>query len=183
VNKKLYYLTHFEQNANNLKNTWKVINIQINRNKRNIKQITALRKPNNFGIPYNTSEIPDIMNNHFATTVCPQKSTLYRNYPIVIRVEIILLFFGTHCIGNNLSSKIPQPSTTFTSYLPRFAHSGSFVFEPVLPTELYLSLLIRLQLGCKAVLLEFLNALDASYQLRYLSLSICQSTKVFIFLN
>ena len=98
VNKKLYYHTHFEQNANNLKNTWKVINLQINRNKRNIKQITALRKPNNVGIPYNTSEIPDIMNNHFATTVCPQKSTLYRNYPIVIRVEIILLFFGTHSL-------------------------------------------------------------------------------------
>ena len=89
-----------------MKNTWKGINILINRNKKNIKQITALRKPNNVGISYNASEIPDIMNNHFAT------------------------------IGNNLSSKIPQPSTSFTSYLPRFVHSGSFFFEPVLPTEI-----------------------------------------------
>ncbi len=39
-------------------------------------------KVNNAGISYNASEIPDIMNNHFAT------------------------------IGNNLSSKIPQPSTS-----------------------------------------------------------------------
>ena len=83
VSKKLYYHTYFEQNANNLKNTWKGINILINRNKKNIKQITALRKPNNVGISYNTSEIPDIMNNHFAP------------------------------IGNNLSSKIPQPCITF----------------------------------------------------------------------
>ena len=86
VSKKLYYHTYFEQNANNLKNTWKNtwkgINIIINRNKKNIKQITALRKPNNVGISYNTSEIPDIMNNHFAT------------------------------IANNLSSKIQQPSTS-----------------------------------------------------------------------
>ena len=111
VSKKLYYHTYFEQNANNLKNTWKGINILINRNKKNIKQITALRKPNNAGISYNPSEIPDIMNNHFAT------------------------------IGNNLSSKIPQPSTSFTSYLPRFAHSGSFVFEPVLPTEIELEII------------------------------------------
>ena len=111
VSKKLYYHTYFEQNANNLKNTWKGINILINRNKKNIKQITALRKPNNAGISYNPSEIPDIMNNHFAT------------------------------IGNNLSSKIPQPSTSFTSYLPCFAHSGSFVFEPVLPTEIELGII------------------------------------------
>ena len=111
VSKKLYYHTYFEQNANNLKNTWKGINILINRNKKNIKQITALRKPNNVGISYNASEIPDIMNNHFAT------------------------------IGNNLSSKIPPPSTSFTSYLPRFAHSGSFVFEPVLPTEIELEIM------------------------------------------
>jgi hypothetical protein len=71
VSKKLYYHTYFEQIANNLKNTWKNtwkgINILINRNKKNIKQITASRKPNNGGISYNTSEIPDIMNNHFAT--------------------------------------------------------------------------------------------------------------------
>ena len=111
VSKKLYYHTYFEQNANNLKNTWKGINILINRNKKNIKQITALRKLNNAGISYNPSEIPDIMNNHFAT------------------------------IGNNLSSKIPQPSTSFTSYLPCFAHSGSFVFEPVLPTEIELEII------------------------------------------
>jgi hypothetical protein len=71
VSKKLYY-HYFEQNASNLKNTWKNtswkgINILINRNKKNIKQITALNIPNNVGISYNTSEIPDIMNNHFAT--------------------------------------------------------------------------------------------------------------------
>jgi hypothetical protein len=87
-----------------------IINILINRNKKIIKQITALRKPNNVGITYNASKIPDIMNNHFAT------------------------------IGHNLS-KIPQPSTSFTSYLPRFAHSGSFVFEPVLPTEIELEII------------------------------------------
>jgi hypothetical protein len=39
------------------------------------------------------------------TTVCSQKSTLYRNYPIVIRV----LFWGTHCTVGPLSvNKCPH---------------------------------------------------------------------------
>ena len=84
MSKKLYYHTYFEQNANNLKNTWKGINILlINRNKKNIKQITALRKPNNVGISYNASEIPDIMNNHFATI---GNNLIIRNHQLPLQV-------------------------------------------------------------------------------------------------
>ena len=110
----------------------------INRNKKNIKQITALRKPNNLGISHNVYEIPDIMNNHFA---------------------------------NNFSSKIPQSVNSFTNYLPHFVHSGSFVFEPVLPKEIELE--ITSLPSNKAIGLysfpEFLNASDASYQFHFLS--------------
>ena len=44
-------------------------------------------------------------------------------------------------VGPKLASSIPNSNTLFTQYLPKINFNGSFVFEPVLPTEIELELM------------------------------------------
>ena len=70
-----------------------------------------MKKQDNSGLSRNFYEISNILNDHFAT------------------------------IGNRLSSKIPQSSVSYSNYLPQLSHSGSFVFDPVLPAEIELEII------------------------------------------
>ena len=65
-------------NSNDIKRTWEGINMLINRKRKNDSSITALKRPGNRGLSHDTSELPNILNNHFAS------------------------------VGPNLAAKIPQ---------------------------------------------------------------------------
>ena len=69
----------------NIKNTWKGINLLINRKTRGDNVITALKRPGNGGLSHNADEIPNIMNSFFSS------------------------------IGPNLAARIPQAQKHFFS--------------------------------------------------------------------
>ena len=111
LSKKLYYHDYFMTNSNDIKRTWEGINMLINRKRNNANSITALKRPGNGGLSHHTSELPNILNNHFAS------------------------------VGPNLAAKIPQSQTHFSSYLPKSSTLGSFAFQPVTPSEVELEIL------------------------------------------
>ena len=111
LSKKLYYHDYFMTNSNDIKRTWEGINMLINRKRKNVSSITALKRPGNGGLSHHTSELPNILNNHFAS------------------------------VGPNLAAKIPQSQTHFSSYLPKSSTLGSFAFQPVTPSEVELEIL------------------------------------------
>ena len=82
----------------------------INRKRKNDNSITALKRPGNKGLSHHTSELPNILNNHFAS------------------------------VGPNLAAKIPQSQTHFSSYLPKSSTLGSFAFQPLTPSEVELEI-------------------------------------------
>ena len=45
-------------------------------------------------------------------------------------------------IGQKLASKIPASNKQFTDYLPITGYSGSFVFEPIHPSEIELEIIL-----------------------------------------
>ena len=63
----IYYHTYFELNINNMKRTWKGINILINRKKKSDTVITSSKCLNDNSITPDPTEIPDILNKHFAS--------------------------------------------------------------------------------------------------------------------
>ena len=80
LSKKRYYYKYFEHNVANMKKTWKGINELLYRRKKNLKNISKLKDLTNEGkIVKEASQIPNILNKHFAT------------------------------VGNRLASKLPSP--------------------------------------------------------------------------
>ena len=67
LSKKLYYHDYFMTNSNNIKKTWEGINMLINQKRKNESSIKALKRPRNRGLSHHTSELPIILNNHFAS--------------------------------------------------------------------------------------------------------------------
>ena len=65
LSKKRYYYEYFEHNVTNMKKTWEGINELLYRRKRNFKNITQLKDRGN--IVKEASEIPNILNKHFAS--------------------------------------------------------------------------------------------------------------------
>ena len=70
-----------------------------------------MKRPANGGISHNISELPDILNNHFAA------------------------------VGTKLASKISTSNTHFSEYLPNQTNYNSFAFEPVSQAEIELEIL------------------------------------------
>ena len=73
--------------------------------------ISALKCPGNRGISLDPSEFPNSLNSHFVS------------------------------VGPKLASRIPNSRTHFSEYLPKRSNAGSFVFQPVIPTEIELEIL------------------------------------------
>ena len=106
ISKKLYFHKYFLSNANNLKKTWECINNLINRKKKNTKVIKSMKCPDNQGLSHDPLLNANILNSHFAS------------------------------VGKRLASQLPHPRKSYLDYLPNTGLSHSFVFEPVLPTEI-----------------------------------------------
>ena len=62
-------------NSNDIKKTWEGINMLMNRKRKNDSSITALKRPGNRGLSHHTSELPNILNNHFAWSFAFQPVT------------------------------------------------------------------------------------------------------------
>ena len=112
LSKKIYFHNYFQYNTNNLKRTWEGINDLINRKKKNSKVIAAMKRPLNQGISHDPLENVNILNRHFAS------------------------------IGNRLASDLPSSDKSFRDYLPLNVPSCSFVFDPVLPSEIELEIML-----------------------------------------
>ena len=76
--------------------------------KKNRRVKNALRRSDNQRLSHDSREHSNILNTHFAT------------------------------IGQKLASKIPASKKQFTDYLPITGYGGSFVFEPIHPSEIEL---------------------------------------------
>lgn len=105
LSKKNYYHKYFENHLNNMRKTWQGINEVINRKSKKSRSITKLRHPDG-SICQDPSEVPNILNEHFAS------------------------------IGQNLASKLPNPKKHFDSYLSDLDIQGSFAFRPVVQSEI-----------------------------------------------
>ena len=115
-------------NSNNIKSTWEGINLLINGKRKSENLITALKRPGNRGLSQHSSELPNILNSHFAS------------------------------VGPKLASKMPQSQIHFVDYLPKLSTSGSFAFQPVTPSEVELEILRRhITSGIRVVLLSNSN--------------------------
>ena len=114
LSKKIYFHNYFQYNTNNFKWTWEGINDLINRKKKNSKVIAAMKRPLNQGISHDPLENVNIhvLNRHFAS------------------------------IGNRLASDLPGSDKSFQDYLPLNVPSCSFVFDPVLPSEIGLEIML-----------------------------------------
>ena len=98
-------------NSNNTKRTWEGINLLINWKRKSENSIKVLKRPGNTGVSHHSSELPNILNSHFAS------------------------------VGPKLASKMPQSQKHFANYLPKPRTSGSFAFQPVTPSEVELKIL------------------------------------------
>ena len=83
----------------------------VNWKRKTENSITALKHPGNRGLLHLSSELPNILDSHFAS------------------------------VGPKLASKMPQSQIHFTDYLPKPSISGSFAFQPVTPSEVELEIL------------------------------------------
>ena len=93
-------------NMNNIKNTWKGINLVINQKTKGDNVVTALKHRGNGGLSQKADEVPNIMNSFFSS------------------------------IGPNLAARIPQAQKHFSSFLPKQKNAGSLVIKPVVPIEI-----------------------------------------------
>ena len=115
LSKRKYYDTFFENNMANMKKTWQGINELLHRRKQNLKVISALKDFNNRNkIVKESSRIPNIINEHFAT------------------------------VGNRLANKLPIPQNHHLDYVDKSKSPiSSFFFQPVfLPEELRSEILL-----------------------------------------
>ena len=108
LSKKRYYYKYFEHNVANMKKTWEGINELLYRRKKNLKNISKLKDLTNKGkIVKEASQIPNILNKHFAT------------------------------VGNRLASKLPSPPKHHLDYVSKcISPLSSFLFEEVFPDEI-----------------------------------------------
>jgi len=106
LSKRNFYHNYFEENVNNMRKTWNCINDLIGHKKKGKKMIFTLKRPDNRNLCHKQTEIPDILNRHFAF------------------------------IGHELASKIPHSSVHFSRYLPNCNNAKSFAFDLVLATEI-----------------------------------------------
>ena len=83
----------------------------INRQRKRENSITALKRPGNRGLSHHSSELPNILDSHFAS------------------------------VGPKLASKMPQSQIHFADDLPKPSTSGSFAFQPVTPSKVELEIL------------------------------------------
>ena len=100
-----YYHHYFESNVNNMKQTWKGINILVFNSRKKLQQIMAIRRTDN-SLSTNTTEIPNLLNNHFAT------------------------------VGKKLTSSLPPSKQSFTDYLPGHPITNSFLSDPIIPADI-----------------------------------------------
>jgi hypothetical protein len=106
LSKKRYYQNYFEHNITNIKKTWEGINELLNRQKKETRIISAL-KDNNHKMVTEASQIPNILNKHFAT------------------------------VGNRLASKLPSSQKHYLDYVGECkSPTLSFFSQPVLPEEI-----------------------------------------------
>ena len=104
---KMHFHKYFEERITNAKKTWQSISEPTNRQKKKQKVVIfALKCPRSNKLLNDTTEFPNIFNNFFSS------------------------------VGESLSSKMPKPSTQFSSYLPRLSNPGSFFFCAVTSKEI-----------------------------------------------
>ena len=106
ISKRNFFHNYFEDNLSNIKKTWEGINNLLGRKRKAIKHITSLKRLGSDQISYDSSDLPDIMNEYFSS------------------------------IGHNLASKMPNPQKEFFDYLPKSRNADSFFFNPVTQTEI-----------------------------------------------
>ena len=106
ISKRNFFHNYFEDNLSNIKKTWEGINNLLGRKRKAIKHITSLKRLGSDQISYNSSDLPDIMNEYFSS------------------------------IGHNLATKMPNPQKEFFDYLPKSRNADSFFFNPVTQTEI-----------------------------------------------
>ena len=113
LSKKHYYCAFFNNNLNNMKQTWQGINKLLNRYKRKCKSVGKLKEPdNNNNLTNNSSRIPNILDKHFSN------------------------------VGNILASKLPPADRPFSEYLSKSGSPEfSFFFKPVTPSEIQFQIL------------------------------------------
>ena len=105
LSKKLYFHNFFSNNICNMKKTWEGINNLINKKTKSKRIISAIKKPNGNGITKNPAEIPNILNQHFAS------------------------------VGQTLASMLPHSKHDFRECLTDPSPCCSFLFDPVTSTE------------------------------------------------
>ena len=112
LSKKIYYQDYFERHKTNMKKTWEGINDVLHRRMKT-KLITSLEDPNNCNkIVKEPSQIPNILNEHFAS------------------------------VGNRLASKLPTPQQHYLNYVSHCkSPTSSFLFQPVTSDEVKFQIL------------------------------------------
>lgn len=99
LREKMHFHKYFEEHITNTKkNMAKYKSELTNRQKKRQKAIFAPKRQRSNKLLNDPTEIPNIFNNNFSS------------------------------VGQTLSSKMPKPSSQFTSYLPRLSNPGSFIF-------------------------------------------------------
>ena len=91
LSKKRYYQNYFEHNITNIKKTWEGINELLNRRKKETRIISAL-KDNNHKMVTEASQIPKILNKHFATV----GNRLASNCLLLRNITLIMLANANH---------------------------------------------------------------------------------------
>ena len=89
-----------------MKQTWIGINELINRGKKKMKSINALKGPNSSQLIHDPSKLPTFLNQHFATC------------------------------GSALAAKLPHSERHYSEYLGPSNQINSFFFNPVTPDEI-----------------------------------------------
>ena len=62
ISKRNFFHNYFEDNLSNIKKTWEGINNLLGRKRKAIKHITSLKRLGSDQISYDSSDLPDIMN-------------------------------------------------------------------------------------------------------------------------
>lgn len=108
--KERYFHQYFQANFSNTKKIWGGINGLLGRVNKPRNDTTALKYPRTNQVSHNHSDFPDIMNKYFSS------------------------------IGYKLASKMPNPPNQSTEYLPKLNFNGSFLFNPVSPSDIDLEI-------------------------------------------
>ena len=67
ISKRNFFHNYFEDNLSNIKKTWEGINNLLGRKRKAIKHITSLKRLGSDQISYDSSDLPDIMNEYFSS--------------------------------------------------------------------------------------------------------------------